>query len=188
MTNPIIVGKICGHFGVKGWLKIISYTRPCSNIFQYERWMIELDVGLGNQQSGQQRWVVADVSAKQDAKGGAKGGVVKLAGYDSRATSQVLVGCLIGIDRSWLEPLGEGDYYWLDLIGLSVINREGVMLGKIDHLIETGANDVLVVRSEAQDGTEQQESVERLLPWTADVVTRVDLENGVMTVDWKEDY
>ena len=98
--------------------------------------------------------------------------------------------CLLAIisastDRG-LKPLAERDYYWIDLIGLSVINLEGVMLGKIDHLIETGANDVMVVHSEEQHASVA--GAERLLPWTATVVTRVDLENGVMTVDWKEYY
>ncbi len=174
------MGQICGHFSLKGWVKIVSYTRPLNQIFQYERWAVSRDIDCLDDT---QHWVVVDVSA---FKKNSKGWVVKLVGYDSREVSQVLIGNHIGIDRSWLEPLAERDYYWIDLIGLSVINLEGVMLGKIDHLIETGANDVMVVHSEEQHASVA--GAERLLPWTATVVTRVDLENGVMTVDWKEYY
>ena len=139
--------------------------------------------------------MMTKVSAfKQHPKGAGRGWVVKLAGYDDREASQTLIGRHIGIDRSRLEPLPEGDYYWLDLIGLSVVNLEGVVLGKIDHLLETGANDVMVVHSVPspaglyQRGMDKNTRTERLLPWTSDVVTRVDLDSGVMTVDWQEDY
>lgn len=182
-SKPIILGKICGHFGVKGWLKIASYTRPVSQIFQYEQWaLVDQLVGLSDKQ------LSVEVSAFKE---NTKGLVAKLAGYDSREASAVLIGNHIGIERARLKSLAEGDYYWLDLIGLSVVNLDGVILGKVDHLLETGANDVLVVRSTSaqhagDDGVENV--VERLLPWTPNVVTRVDLKSGLMTVDWKEDY
>ena len=183
--NPVILGKICGHFGVKGWLKIVSYTRPASQIFQYDNWTLVCLDESGCLNDKRLR-VGAEVSAFKE---NAKGLVIKLAGYDSREASAVLIGNNIGIDRSRLEPLPEGDYYWLDLIGLSVVNLEGVILGKVDHLLETGANDVLVVHSgSSQDAREENNGEQRLLPWTPNVVTRVDLESGVMTVDWKEDY
>ena len=188
-AKPVILGRICGHFGVNGWLKIVSYTRPASQIFQYDNWtLVCLDkTGCLNEK---RLWVEGEVSA---FKKNAKGLVVKLVGYDSREASAMLMGSHIGIDRSRLEPLPEGDYYWLDLIGLSVVNLEGVILGKVDHLLETGANDVLVVRSGASQDAKEENNAEnnaeqRLVPWTPDVVTRVDLESGVMTVDWKEDY
>ncbi len=183
--NLVILGKICGHFGVNGWLKIVSYTRPASQIFQYDNWTL-VCLDKSGRLNDKRLWVEGEVSA---FKKNAKGLVVKLAGYDSREVSATLMGSNIGIDRSRLEPLPEGDYYWLDLIGLSVVNLEGVILGKVDHLLETGANDVLVVRSGSfQDAKEENTGEERLLPWIANVVTRVDLKSGVMTVDWKEHY
>jgi len=174
ITNPVVLGKFGGHFGVKGWLKIVSYTRPIDQLFQYSEWYLGcLDDG--------ETWKKVEVS---DFRQNSKGYVVKLSGYNNREASEVLVGCEIGIEKSQLEQLPQGDYYWLELIGLNVKNLEGVNLGEIDHLLETGANDVLVVHLEsAQDGL-----VERLIPWTPEVVTHVDLSNGVMAVDWKEDY
>ncbi len=158
----------------------MSYTRPVEQIFQYDSWTVCL-----NDRSWQM--VIAVSAFKQNAKGL----MVKLAGYDSRQAAQGLIGSYVGIDRSRLKPLPEGDYYWLDLIGLSVVNLEGVMLGKVDHLLETGANDVLVVHAQAsQDATVEKSKtrVERLLPWSDNVVIRVDLEIGVITVDWAADY
>lgn len=193
--NPLILGKICGHFGVKGWLKVVSYTRPIDQILQYDNWTL-VCLDKSGCLNDKRLWVEVEVSAfKQNSKGH----VVKLVGYDSRTASAALLGSNIGIARTRLEPLPEGDYYWLDLIGLNVVNLEGVMLGKVDHLLETGANDVLVIHAGAsEDASIEYNAVEhngaecnakeRLLPWTPNVVTRVDLENGVMTVDWQEDY
>jgi 16S rRNA processing protein RimM len=174
LTNPVILGRIGGHFGIKGWLKIVSYTRPIDQIFQYSEWYL---LGLSDRES----WKKVTVT---ECRQNSKGIVVKFTGFDSREETEVLVGCDFGVDRSQLDRLPEGDYYWLELVGLNVINLEGLNLGRVDHLFETGANDVLVVNQE----TGQGETVERLLPWTPDVVVRVDLEDGVITVDWKEDY
>ncbi len=153
---------------------MVSYTRPISQIFQYRTWLLGSD---GNDAS----WSGAELSA---FKKNARGLIVKFAGYDSREATGKFIGCDIGIEKSRLEKLAAGEYYWLELIGLEVINLEGVVLGKVDHLLETGANDVLVIRcGAAEDG-----QIERLLPWIPDVIADVDLENQVMTVDWKEDY
>ena len=174
VINPVILGRVAGHFGVKGWLKVVSYTRPIDQLFQYSEWYLgDLD--------DSESWIKARVS---EFGQNTKGFTVKFSGFESREETEALIGRDIGIDKSQLEQLPEGDYYWLDLIGLQVINLEGLVLGKVDHLLETGANDVLVVHQESA----QCEPVERLLPWTPAVVTRVDLEDRVITVDWKEDY
>lgn len=176
--NPIVLGKICGHFGVKGWVRVVSYTRPVNQIFEYDSWSLNLP---DNGSEFRDSWFKIEVSRyKQNSRGL----IVKLAGYDNRDASQELVGSRIGIEISQLERLAEGEYYWLDLIGLSVVNLEDVKLGKVDHIIETGANDVLVVL----DRSTQDDVIERLLPWTSTVVVRVDLEHETMTVDWEADY
>ena len=174
VRNPVVLGRISGHFGVKGWLKVVSYTRPIDQLLEYDEWFL-------SRLDDEEPWTKTRVS---ESRQNSKGFVVKLSGFDSREESEVLVGCDIGIDKSQLEQLPEGDYYWLELIGLNVINLEGLDLGRIDHLLETGANDVLVVHQDLAQG----EPVERLLPWTPDVVTRVDLEDKVIIVNWKEDY
>jgi len=178
VLGPIILGKICGHFGVKGWIKVVSYTRPANQIFEYDSWSLNLP---GNGSDSRESWFKTEVSRfKQNSRGL----IVKLAGYDNRNASQELIGSRIAIERFQLERLAQGDYYWLDLIGLGVVNLEGVKLGKVDHIIETGANDVLVIFDQSAQG----DVIERLLPWTSIVVVRVDLEHEIMTVDWEEDY
>jgi 16S rRNA processing protein RimM len=106
--------------------------------------------------------------------------IAKLEGYDDRDEAMQLVGALIAINLNQLKPLDQDEYYWRDLIGLRVVNQQNVELGVVDRLFETGANDVLVVKDETQ---------ERLIPWTlGHAVLEVDIEQGVIQVDWDEDF
>jgi 16S rRNA processing protein RimM len=84
----------------------------------------------------------------------------------------------IAVPRSAFPPPAEGEYYWADLVGLKVVNLQGVELGRVEEVLQTGANDVLVLQGER----------ERLLPFIADVIRRVDLAAGLISVDWGEDY
>jgi len=104
--------------------------------------------------------------------------VAKLAGYDDRDQAGQLIGAEIAIRLEQLPPLKKGEYYWAQLVGLEVVNLAGERLGKVDHLFDTGANDVMVVRN----------GRERWLPATADVIREVDLEAGVIRVDWDADF
>lgn len=108
-----------------------------------------------------------------------KGVVLKFEGVDDRDAAVLLKGSEIAVDRGQLQRLPEGEYYWVDLIGLEVVNLEGVKFGRVDRLFETGSNDVLVVRGER----------ERLVPWIrGDVVKDVDLVSGRITVDWDPEF
>ncbi len=105
--------------------------------------------------------------------------VVKFAGISDRDEVALLTHASVVVQREELEQLDEGDYYWVDLIGLSVRTVEGIELGKIESLMETGANDVLVVQGER----------ERLIPWVMkEVVRSVDLDAGMVVVDWDADF
>lgn len=158
----VIVGQIAGVFGVQGWVKVQSYTQPPENILTYRPWWVKLHG----------EWRVAPVGA---ARSHGKGIVARLEGHDDRDQARALVGAPIGISRTQLPPPAPGEYYWADLVGLRVVNREGVSLGTVDHLFATGANDVLVVKGER----------ERLIPFIKDqVILEIDLERGVLTVDW----
>ena len=162
----VTLGRVGGVFGVKGWLKIQSYTSPSSNIASFGVWTLRLlDV---------EREFEIESSRVQ------KGGVVaKLRGVEDRDSAREWTGAEIVVPRSDLPAAAEGEIYWTDLEGLEVMTTVGVVLGKIEGLFTTGAHDVLVVSGER----------ERLIPFVAGrTVVRVDLGQRLIIVDWPADY
>lgn len=161
----VVVGQITGLFGVQGWLKVHAYTRHREDILAYDHWFLRRG----------DRW---ERCAVRDGRLQGPGVVVQIEGVDDREVARGFIGSDIAIESAQLAPLPEGEYYWSQLEGLRVVTVDGVELGRVSHLIETGANDVVVVRGER----------ERLLPYTDDVVRSVDLAAGVMTVDWDPEF
>jgi len=162
----VIVGRISGLFGVRGWLKIFSYTESRENIVGYSPWQVNKD--------GQWRTVKVE-----SGRSHGKGVVVKLIGYDDRDAAATLIGCDIAVTREQMGEPEPGEYSWADLEGLKVVTLDGVELGVVDHLFETGANDVVVVRGER----------ERLLPFVrGNVIKNIDLQRRVMEVDWDPEF
>jgi len=167
----IELGKISGVFGVKGWVKVHSFTDPREGIVDYSSWQIL--------QKGQWREVQLEGGSRQ-----AKTVVAKIKGIDDRDEAMLLMGSKIAIRLDQLDKLDENEYYWRDLEGLQVINTEGIDLGKVSQMMETGANDVMVVEAELEQGRQ-----ERLIPFTVNhTVQKVDLDAGVITVDWDADF
>lgn len=147
-------------------MKVYSYTDPPENILGYGPWLLK----RGNE------WRRAEV---EDGKRHGKGLIAKLRGCDDRDAAAAWVGAEIAIRRSQLEALEPGEYYWTDLIGLRVLGTDGTEYGVVAQLLETGANDVLVVKGDR----------ERLIPFVLEqVVTRIDLEKGELRVDWNPDF
>lgn len=168
----ITIGRVSGVHGVKGWVKLFSYTQPRENILSYQH--VELKVGSGK--SAKWQPMVIDKGQPQG-----KGIIAHFAGIDDRDEALSLRNADIAVYRDQFEPTQENEYYWSDLIGLQVINQEGVNLGQVKRLMETGANDVLVVQDD--------EGVERLIPWVLEqVVLSVDLSDGTLSVDWGADF
>ena len=166
----IILGRVTGLYGVRGWIKVFSDTEPREGIANYSGWLLK-------RQHGWQR--IAVESGRRQGKNI----VVKLAGIDDRDMAATLSGCEIAITRDQLAAARPGEYYWLDLEGLNVVTTDGVELGIVDHLFETGANDVLVVREESNGARE------RLIPYLpGQVVTDVDLQEKRMIVDWDPEF
>jgi 16S rRNA processing protein RimM len=164
--DRVIVGRISGLFGVRGWLKIFSYTESRENIVEYSPWQVNKD--------GQ--WQTVKV---ESGRSHGKGVVVKLVGYDDRDAAATLIGCDIAVTREQMGEPEPGEYYWADLEGMKVVTLDGVELGVVDHLFETGANDVVVVRGER----------ERLLPFVrGNVIKNIDLQRHVMEVDWDPEF
>ncbi|MGR3985214.1 MAG: ribosome maturation factor RimM [Gammaproteobacteria bacterium] len=169
--SPLIVGEITGQHGVRGWLKIFSHMRPVEEILQCRRWLL-------SPQHAAHAWRDCEVA---EARAQGKRLLAKLAGIDTREAAEELTGMRIAVRRSQLPAAAAGEHYWSDLIGLRVVNRDGVLLGRVDHLLETGANDVLAVAHEDAHGVR----AERLLPWGAGVIDEVDAAGGCIRVDWE---
>jgi len=163
--DVLVMGRIASPYGVKGWVRINTFTAVPGNLLDYSPWYVK--------QRGQ--WQVIEVLA---GKQHGKGLVVHLKSCDDRDAAAALTGTDIGIYRSQLPPAAEDEYYWSDLVGLQVITTSDRVLGVVDHLFETGANDVVVVQGER----------ERLIPYIKDVVKSVDLTTRVLHVDWDADF
>lgn len=161
----ICVGHILGAQGLKGWVRVFSNTSPRENIVNYGPWFIERGGELH----------------KVSVKGRLQGRNV-LAGLDGcvdRNQAEELKGCRIFIDPAQLPRLQAGDYYWSDLIGLAVESLQGEPLGVVASMLETGADDVMVLSGER----------ERLIPFVIDdIVREVDLEERRLVVDWLPEY
>jgi len=173
-SSQLTAGRITDCYGIKGWVKIHSYTDPEENLFALGGWML------------QRRDSLEPVKFDHWKRHG-KGMVAHIAGVDDRTLAESYKGLNIVVEASSLPALEEGDFYWRQLEGLSVWAREPgaseerVLLGKVDYLIETGANDVLVVEATGESIDDR----ERLIPYLpGDVVTRVSLEEAVIEVDW----
>jgi 16S rRNA processing protein RimM len=166
VSAPLIVGRISAVFGVHGWVKVYSHTSPAENILHYQPWYLLID-GC---------WQARNLV---EARSHGKGLIALLEGCADRSQAAGLVGREVALRREQLPELQEGEYYWADLEGLRVRTCEGVDLGRLDHLFETGANDVMVVRGER----------DRLIPYLwGSVVRSVDLEAGLMVVEWDPEF
>ena len=163
----IPVGRLHGAFGVRGEVKLESYTDPARAIARYQPWTLRDARGAERPCEG----------AK--VREGAKGLIATLPGIDDRDAAEALRGTEVLVPRAALPPPAPGEYYWVDLEGLRVVNLEGADFGRVSHLFATGANDVLVARGER----------ERMIPFVQpDVVRSVDFAGGVVTVDWDPDF
>lgn len=162
----ILLGRVAGDFGVRGELKLLSWTDPRDAIFRYQPWI--LTAGDGEREISGVR-----------GRGTNKLLVATFPGIESREQAEALKGSEIWVSRSQLPPPRPGEYYWVDLEGLSVQTVEGVALGTVSHLFDTGANPVLVISGER----------ERLVPFVTDqYVKSVDFDAGLVVVDWDPDF
>ena len=159
------MGRITGLFGVRGWVKVYSYTEPREAVLNYDRWLLGRKDG----------WQEATVAEGQRH---GKTIIARLDGYVDRDQAAGLVGADIGVPREAMPETESDQYYWSDLEGLRVLHRDGTELGKLAYMLETGAHDVMVVQGEQ----------ERLIPFVLDkVVLGVDLDKGEIEVDWEWD-
>ena len=159
------MGRVSGLFGVKGWVKVYSYTQPREAILDYRQWYLQRNEAW-------QRFEVAE------GKRHGKGIIARFEGISDRDVAAELVDSDIAVDRADLPATEEGRYYWADLEGLKIVSSDGADFGRVAYLLETGSNDVLVTTGKP----------ERLIPFImGKVVQDVNLAEGVITVDWEED-
>lgn len=171
----LVVGQLAGVFGVKGWIKVRSFTQPEENILDYGPWRLRTSAGI--------KAVEVDAYNLRP-----QGLVVHFKGIDDRDVAAMLGRAEIEVDRAELPELPEGEYYWHQLIGLKVLAKAAdaeLLLGSITDMMETGANDVMVVRP--IDGSIDDR--ERLIPYIPDLyVVGVDLNAGEIRVDWDLEF
>lgn len=168
-----ILAKITGYYGVKGWVKLYSYTEPRENIVHYSTLKIR------RSKKGQWQDIRLD-----NGKVHGKGVVAHFAGYDDRDIAAGLIGAELAVYRSDFEPTVKGEYYWSDLIRLTVVNLEGIELGQVARLMETAANDVLVIEP-GQNDSDIKVKAEILIPFIqGNYIKKVDLDTGTIMVDW----
>ena len=164
-----VVGKLGSTYGIRGWLRIYSSTEQAESIFDYKPWFLKI----------KGEWQPTELENWRHHNHEI---IVKLKGVDDREAAQILANVEIGVDLSVFPELEEGDYYWHDLIGCSVVNLEGYTMGIVTEMMETGSNDVLVVKANTKDAFGKQE---RLIPFLYEqVVKRVDLTTKTIEVDW----
>jgi 16S rRNA processing protein RimM len=174
-SKLIDVGRIAGVYGIKGWLKVQSFTQPADNLFDYYPWWLKTPHGVKQVEVGASR-------------PHGKGYVVQLKGIGDRDVAAQYTGQVIAVEREQLPALEAGDYYWHQLQGLQVISHyqgQPRNLGRVAKLLETGANDVLVVAPDAESIDQR----ERLVPYVPEqYVLSVDLAAGRIGVDWDPEF
>ena len=163
--KKLLVGKINGFFGVQGWVKIFSYTEPRKNILEYQPWYFiddgaykAIEMTTGREQS---KTIVAHVK-----------------GIDNKDQAGQLIGKSLYIDKDQLPQLDDNEHYWHELVGFRVINKDGIDLGVVDYLVDTGSNNVLVIKG----------NKEHWIPYIEPYLVSIDKQNRVINVDWDENF
>lgn len=159
------MGRVSAPFGVTGWIRVQPFAAAAENLLSYPAWWL-------GRESEWRQYRVADSRVQGHTV------VAKLEGCDDRDAAARLRGHEIAVLRDELPKPGANEYYWIDLIGLNVVNTAGKDFGRVARILQTGANDVLVVEG----------ARERLIPFIASVIREVDPPSGVIRVDWDADY
>jgi 16S rRNA processing protein RimM len=165
-SRRVVLGRIAAPFGIKGWVKLQSWTEPREKIIEYRPWLLEVN-------GAWREWRVTEGRLHS------KSVIARLEGLADRDQAAALTGASIAVRREQLPALGPNEYYWTDLVGLEVRLADGRVLGRVSGLMATGSNDVLMVKGER----------ERLIPFIrGQVVKQVDLDAGLIQVDWDPDF
>ncbi|WWO98606.1 MAG: ribosome maturation factor RimM [Candidatus Dasytiphilus stammeri] len=169
IIKPLILGKMGSAYGVRGWIKLISFTQKKSNIFFYQPWFINKSNSNQSRQIQLEKWYNKNHNF-----------IIKLKGINNREEAKELNNYNIIIESSKLPPLSEGEYYWKDIIGCVVITSDGDRLGKVVHLFSTLSNDIIVVK------LNRCKIKEILIPFIENkVIEKIDLKMRIIQIAWK---
>lgn len=163
----VVMGRIVAAQGLLGWVKVQAFTEHLDTLIDYDTWQI------GNDNHPWQEVQILECKLHTKVL------VAKLDGINDRTAAEKCKGLLVAVPRSSLPKEGADEYYWSDLIGMSVFNLENEYLGKVDHLLDMGANDILCV---------QNDKVEVLIPFLKHVIQQVNQQEKLIRVDWQADY
>ncbi|MEY2800550.1 MAG: putative rRNA processing protein rimM [Pseudomonadota bacterium] len=175
--DAVEVGRILDAWGIKGWFKVLPHSASPEALFCTRRWYLQPADRGPRAFSGTVLLQVREVKEHSDS-------IVACAhAVDDRDAAEALRGARIFVSRTSFPTPAEGEYYWVDLIGLPVVNREGLALGEVRELLSTGPQTVLVITTE-----EGGKPVERMIPFVSAFIDAVDLPGRRITVDWQPDY
>jgi 16S rRNA processing protein RimM len=181
--DAIEVGRIGDAWGIKGWFKVIPYSASPEALFSSKRWFLLPPEPRAGVVAKEPLFQGAQLLKIRLAKEHSDGVVAQADGVDDRSTAELLKSCRIMIARSSFPTAAQDEYYWVDLMGCEVVNREGIVLGQVKDLMATGPQTVIVVERQAEGKT-----TETLIPFVAAYVDAVSLEDKRITVDWQLDY
>ena len=173
-ADAIEVGRIADAWGIKGWFKVLPHSAQPEALFSSKRWLLQPPGAAGSQAF---RLAIREAKEHSDVI------VASSEDVPDRNAAEALRGARVFVPRSSFPTAGDDEYYWVDLIGLAVVNREGVALGTVRELLASGPQTTLVL-----DAQEDGKPVERMVPFVAVFVDKVDLAGRLITVDWQADY
>ena len=176
-ADAVEVGRIADAWGIKGWFKVLAYSADPEALFSSKRWYLQ------PAERGPKTFVGTVKLAIREAKEHSDTVVASAQDVDDRTAAEALKGARIVIPRSSFPTAATDEFYWVDLLGLDVVNREGVALGQIRDLLSTGPQTVLVM-----EYTEDGKTLERMIPFVSQFVDGVDIPGRRITVDWQPDY
>ena len=176
-ADAIEVGRIADAWGIKGWFKVLPHSADPQALFSSKRWFLQPSERGAKTFTGTVLLRIAEAKEHSDSV------VARAHDVDDRSAAEALKGARVFVPRSSFPTADPDEYYWVDLLGLDVVNREGVALGQVRDLLSTGPQTVLVLEYE-----EAGKRLERMIPFVAAYIDQVDLEGKRITVDWQPDY
>jgi 16S rRNA processing protein RimM len=180
-ADAIEVGRIADAWGIKGWFKVLPHSAQPEALFSSKRWFLKAP-GSASGTTAAFRLPISEAKEHSDCI------VASSPEVPDRNAAEALRGARVFVPRSSFPSAGEDEYYWVDLIGLAVVNREGVALGTVRELLATGPQTTLVLEQQPEGGGEGAKPIERMIPFVSAFVDKVDLAGRTILVDWQADY
>ena len=180
-ADAIEVGRIADAWGIKGWFKVLPHSAQPEALFSSKRWFLKAP-GSAAETTAAFRLPISEAKEHSDCI------VASSPEVPDRNAAEALRGARVFVPRSSFPSAGEDEYYWVDLIGLAVVNREGVALGTVRELLATGPQTTLVLEQLPEGAGEGAKPIERMIPFVSAFVDKVDLAGRTILVDWQADY